>query len=389
MLEMIYQRRSPIHFDSNREVSTLAVVAMFEGARWSPSWENAQPAKFAYVSKKTNPKLWNIIVNSIIKIERGWASTAPAFIVATTRKDLLGKPNPFARYDLGQAVAYMTVQAYNYDVFFHQVARFDTQVIKGYFKADLNLPFRLLMLPAKLVAAFSVLPGRYSLNGKYGMLQRSVSSLAASIGVALFFEFLGFKDGNNDFVRYSSYFIGLAFSWFVSVTMNRVESGRKPGFFFIHSTWTFIMSILWMFKCSQWLMKALERTSTVSSIKMVPFLLAAVNGIGDLATNASLVKQGKFSIVGTSIFSSVIMNSLLVLPICMISIGLSEDSKTLKMQAEPFISICALAVLLVVFLVVLPLGKGRVSRLFGAVLIGIWIVSVGCNQMYQWMKSQS
>jgi Ca2+/Na+ antiporter len=57
---------------------------------------------------------------------------------------------------------------------------------KGYFKADLNLPFRLLMLPAKLVAAFSVLPGRYSLNGKYGMLQRSVSSLAASIGVALF-----------------------------------------------------------------------------------------------------------------------------------------------------------------------------------------------------------
>ena len=260
---------------------------------------------------------------------------------------------------------------------------------KEYFKADLYLPFRLFMLPAKIAAAFTVLPGRYSLNGKYGLLQRSVSQLAAFIGVHCFFRFIGIDKRYSNFVRFLSWFLGLVFSWFISLTMNNVGPGGKPRFFIVHSLWTFIMSILWMYKCSDWLLGVLRGISAISSLKMVPFLLAAVNGMGDLATNASLVRQGKFSIVGTSIFSSVIQNILLVLPICMIMIGQREGSKAQKMESEPFISFCALAVLLIVFLVVFPLGKGKVSRLFGGVLIGIWGLSVGGNQLFHWWKSRA
>ena len=74
MNSVFLDRWSPRSF-SDEPVTNEQLDAIFEAARWSPSWMNNQPWIFAY---DTDGAGREPILNTFMEFNRGWASAAPA-----------------------------------------------------------------------------------------------------------------------------------------------------------------------------------------------------------------------------------------------------------------------------------------------------------------------
>ncbi len=117
-------RWSPRAF-SNKPVEPEKITALLEAARWSPSAFNEQPWRFI-VGKKEDDA-WNNILKSLIEWNQQWAKTAPLLVLNIVRLNFThnNKPNDVALYDLGQAVAAMTLEGVHQNLFSHQMTGFD------------------------------------------------------------------------------------------------------------------------------------------------------------------------------------------------------------------------------------------------------------------------
>lgn len=124
LLKLIGKRRS-IRAFSGEAVQKESLQRIFEAARWAPSAYNEQPWRFIVVEKLGNPT-FNKVVHALMPGNQGWASGAPLLLVATAKKSFSrdGRENNWARYDLGQAVAQMVLQATAEGLFAHQMAGF-------------------------------------------------------------------------------------------------------------------------------------------------------------------------------------------------------------------------------------------------------------------------
>lgn len=135
VLDTIQQRWSPRAFDGSFEVPENALVAAFEAARWAPSAANSQPARF--VSARRGSELFETILAHLAASNAQWACNASVLIsnIAETEK-ADGSELPWAVYDLGQAVAYFTIQAHADELAVHQMGGFDADGLH----AALGLP---------------------------------------------------------------------------------------------------------------------------------------------------------------------------------------------------------------------------------------------------------
>ncbi len=119
-------RFSPSRFDPAAPVGDRALGLLLEAARWAPSAGNSQPWGF-FTARPGEPGHARLLPHLAPSSAR-WAADAGLLVVALTRRHT-GDPDiaysEFADYDLGQAVAHMTVQAQALGLAAHQFRAFD------------------------------------------------------------------------------------------------------------------------------------------------------------------------------------------------------------------------------------------------------------------------
>ena len=97
-----------------------------EAARWAPSCYNEQPWRFV-VAHASHTEGFAGILSTLVPFNQSWAKSAAVIGIAIARLQFAknGKPNDWARYDTGQAMAQLTMQAEFEGAKVHQMGGFD------------------------------------------------------------------------------------------------------------------------------------------------------------------------------------------------------------------------------------------------------------------------
>lgn len=138
LIDPLATRWSPRAFDPRAVVETETLRTILEAARWAPSANNSQPWRFIVARRGT--AAFTTVHEAMAGFNKEWADSAAVLIVNVAEiADAEGKPRPWARYDLGQAVAHLTVQAQHEGLHTHQMGGFDAQAIHDAFGLAENL----------------------------------------------------------------------------------------------------------------------------------------------------------------------------------------------------------------------------------------------------------
>ncbi len=110
------------------------ILSLLEAARWSPSGGNGQPWSFIVIPRADEEDFARA-VSCLMEGNVIWAQQAPLLIIAvaqTMREG--GVPNTVALYDLGQAVAHLSVQAAALNLWVHQMGGFSQEKARAAFE---------------------------------------------------------------------------------------------------------------------------------------------------------------------------------------------------------------------------------------------------------------
>ena len=123
--DLLSSRWSPRAF-ADRPILPEVLGSLFEAARWAPSSRNLQPWHFVVAERHRDADGFARILSTLIGMNKKWAQHASALLIAVTEpnpEDLEGG-NPYAHYDVGQAMAHLTIQAMACDLYIHQMGGF-------------------------------------------------------------------------------------------------------------------------------------------------------------------------------------------------------------------------------------------------------------------------
>lgn len=130
--ELLKNRWSPRAFE-NKFIKPELVRSLFEAARWAPSASNIQP--WYFIAGFKGDETYESISKTLVEFNLLWATRAPLLFVAVARENNnRGEPNVSALYDLGQAVALLTVQAMSENLYVHQMGGFDAEKAREFFE---------------------------------------------------------------------------------------------------------------------------------------------------------------------------------------------------------------------------------------------------------------
>jgi nitroreductase len=134
---LLSSRWSPLRFDQTHTLSPDDVLLLLEAARWAPSAGNSQP--WAFVVGLRGDRIHERLVAHLFPSSRRWAPTA-ALLVANLSHRLVESTDwefsEFSHYDLGQAVAHLTLQAQAIGLGVRQFRAFDRDGLS----ADFDVP---------------------------------------------------------------------------------------------------------------------------------------------------------------------------------------------------------------------------------------------------------
>ncbi|MFI9809213.1 nitroreductase family protein [Streptomyces sp. NPDC052301] len=125
---LLAQRFSPYRFDPSAAIDDHTLNLLLEAARWAPSAGNSQPWGF-FTSRPHEPD-HERVVRHLAPSSARWATDAGLLVVMLTRRHVDETQllySEFADYDLGQAIAHMTVQAQAMGLSAHQFRAFDLE----------------------------------------------------------------------------------------------------------------------------------------------------------------------------------------------------------------------------------------------------------------------
>jgi nitroreductase len=136
LVDVISNRKSSRAY-AETSIEAEKIQAIFEAARWAPSSNNEQPWAYIYATKD-QPELWGKLFDTLMDGNKIWAERAPLLILSMIRKNFIsnGKPNPSAKYDLGSANGFLSLQATHLGLNVHQMGGFDREKAK----LNLNIP---------------------------------------------------------------------------------------------------------------------------------------------------------------------------------------------------------------------------------------------------------
>jgi nitroreductase len=123
---LLATRASPAAFDPSHEVSQDDVASLIEAARWAPSAGNSQP--WAFIVGRRGDETHSRITGHLAGSSSRWAPQASVLVGNVAHRyveDTDWEYSEFSLYDLGQAVAHMTIQAQALGLAARQFRAFD------------------------------------------------------------------------------------------------------------------------------------------------------------------------------------------------------------------------------------------------------------------------
>ena len=124
-------RFSPVVFDEHAVVTTEQVDTLLDAARLAPSAGNSQP--WMFVVGRRGDAVHDRIVPHLARSSSAWAPSASLLVVnlahVWVEETTDWEYSEFSRYDLGQAVAHMTVQGLSLGLDAHQFRAFDREAL--------------------------------------------------------------------------------------------------------------------------------------------------------------------------------------------------------------------------------------------------------------------
>lgn len=131
LLPAIAERWSPRAF-TGHPVKSDDLRLILEAARWAASSNNEQPWRFLVGLNGT--EAYVKIASTLVPFNHAWASSVPVLILPIAAKNAANrKPNHYALYDLGQAVAQMNIQATALGLATHSMGGFDRDAARQAF----------------------------------------------------------------------------------------------------------------------------------------------------------------------------------------------------------------------------------------------------------------
>jgi nitroreductase len=127
---VLRNRFSPLRFDAGHTVRDREVALLLEAARWAPSAGNSQPWAF-FLARRGTPE-HDLVVGHLAASARRWVPDAALLVVNLVHRQVEGTDWPyseFADYDVGQAVAHMTLQAHALGLACRQFRAFDLEAL--------------------------------------------------------------------------------------------------------------------------------------------------------------------------------------------------------------------------------------------------------------------
>lgn len=124
------RRFSPVVFEREHTLTDAEVDVLIDAARLSPSAGNSQPWRFI-VGRRGDP-VHARIAGHLMPSSASWALDASLLVVNLAHLRVEGTDweySEFAHYDLGQAVAHMTIQGITMGLGAHQFRAFDRDAI--------------------------------------------------------------------------------------------------------------------------------------------------------------------------------------------------------------------------------------------------------------------
>ena len=145
LIDPLVDRWSPRAFDPDAVIDAETLRTVLEAARWAPSANNSQPWRF--IVARRGSALHAQILDALLGFNQTWAGHAAVLVVAVAETATAdGSPITHAWYDLGQAVAHLSVQAHHDGLVVHQMSGFDGAAVRAI--ADLEPRFT----PATVIA---------------------------------------------------------------------------------------------------------------------------------------------------------------------------------------------------------------------------------------------
>jgi nitroreductase len=134
---LLSSRWSPRVFDAAAEITSRETESLLEAARWAPSAGNSQP--WAFIVGVRGEADHARLTSHLARSSSAWAPSAGLLIANLTHRYVEGTDwefSEFSLYDLGQAVAHMTVQARSLGLHVRQFRAFDRAAVV----ADFGIP---------------------------------------------------------------------------------------------------------------------------------------------------------------------------------------------------------------------------------------------------------
>ena len=120
--ELFTTRWSPYAY-SDRPVPVETLRSLFEAARWAASSYNEQPWSYV-VATKHDAAGYEKVLSCLVEGNQAWAKFAPVLAIGCTSLKFArnSNPNAVALHDLGQASAYLALEATARGLEVHQMA---------------------------------------------------------------------------------------------------------------------------------------------------------------------------------------------------------------------------------------------------------------------------
>lgn len=151
---LLAERWSPRALDPSTTLSDEQFTALFEAARWAPSWGNTQPARF--IAARRGEPAFERIHGTLSRGNKGWTSNAAALAIGVAQLvDEDGEPLPYGEYGVALATQNLVLQAVAEGLYGHQMAGFDRDAVR----AEFGVPAEFEPVVAVAVGGLGTLAG--------------------------------------------------------------------------------------------------------------------------------------------------------------------------------------------------------------------------------------
>lgn len=140
MLQAIKNRFSPRAFE-NRKIDNETIKTLFQAGAKTASAYNNQPWRFIVARRDREEDLFEKVLSGLVEFNQSWCKNVPLLCVCLAEKrfELNNTENAHARYDLGQSVANIAIQASEMGLQIHQMSGIVPEVLRK----NLNIPYNL------------------------------------------------------------------------------------------------------------------------------------------------------------------------------------------------------------------------------------------------------